>query len=133
VPTALFSGTPPQLVLTFTGRLRAADAVAPVVFVGEAAARPAHQRHVQVLQRADHVVAPALGVRDLRFRTDPHAFVDAGAQVLGELAVDVLVDDGAGFGRVDGHAHLRECRKGGKDAEREDGGFECFHLGLLLL
>jgi hypothetical protein len=35
VPNSLVSGTPPQWVLTFTGRFHGADAVAPVVFVAK--------------------------------------------------------------------------------------------------
>ena len=39
-----------------------ADAVAPVIFVGEAAARPAHHRHLDMPQSRDHVVAITVGV-----------------------------------------------------------------------
>nr|GEU28270.1 hypothetical protein [Tanacetum cinerariifolium] len=114
--------------------LARADAVAPVVFVGKAAARPAHQRHVHVLQRAQHVVAPSPRVRDLRLGTDPHAFVDAGAQVLGELAVDVLVDDGARLRGVDGDADGR--RPGACACAQAYDGYgilNVVHTGLRLL
>src|SRR5690606_41216692 len=53
-----------------------ADAVAPVVLVGETAAGPAHHRHVQLPQRGQHVVAVAAGVGDLRILAHPDAAVD---------------------------------------------------------
>jgi len=111
-----------------------ADAVAPVVFVGKAAARPAYQRHVHFLERADDVVAPATGIRDLRFRADVHAFVDAGAQVFGELAVDILVDYRARFRRVDGDGHWCGVRitAGGDQAQGGYGILDMVHSGLLV-
>src|SRR6266550_1863415 len=66
-----------------------ADAVLPVVAIGEAAAGPADVRDLDLAQRRDDVVpqvppsAPALG---------PKAVVDVAPQVLGELAVDVTAD-----------------------------------------
>ncbi len=62
------------------------DAFAPVVFIGKAASRPADHRHLQALQRSNHIVAVAVGVRDLRVFADPDAAVDAEAQVLCKLA-----------------------------------------------
>src|SRR5690606_35285535 len=73
------------------------DAVAPVVLVGETAAGPAHHRHLQLLQRRDHVVAVAAGVGDLRILAHPDAAVDAVAQVFGELAEEVAAHLGAGL------------------------------------
>src|SRR5690606_14429295 len=66
-----------------------ADAVFPVVVVGEAAAGPAHVGRVDAARRLDDgpvelppaVVAP-----------DPEAAVDVAPEVLGEVAVDVAVD-----------------------------------------
>src|SRR5438552_1769049 len=72
------------------------NAIAPVVVVGVAAAGPAHHRHMQILERADDVLAPAADVRDGRGWSDPDAAVDAAAQIFGGLAVDVLVDVRAG-------------------------------------
>jgi hypothetical protein len=89
-----------------------------VVVVGEAAAGPAHQRHLDRLQRRDHVVAIAAGVGDLAVLADPDAFVDAAAQVLGELAVDVAIDLGPRLVRME-HEALGEGRRG---AERHHGG-----------
>ena len=73
-----------------------ADAFTPVVLVSKAAAGPAHQRHLEGLERANHVLAPAAHWGSWT-RAHPHAFIDAGAEVLGKLAVDVAVDDGAGW------------------------------------
>src|SRR5688500_7011177 len=73
-----------------------ADAVSPVVFIGKAAAGPAHVRHLDGLERSDHVVANAARIRNTGVRTHPHPFVYAAAEVLSELAEDVPVDGGAG-------------------------------------
>ena len=113
VPKELSSTTPPQCVLTLRGAFGAvADAVAPVVLVGEAAAGPAQHRHAELLERGDDVVAEAARVGDRRVLADPDAFVDQAAEVLGELAVDGRVDDGAG--RVGAHGDFHRCRFGAR-------------------
>src|SRR5205823_2709903 len=80
---------------TLLGR---ADPVLPVVAIGEAAARPADVRDLDLAQRRDHVVtqAPAAGTA-----LGPEAVVDAAPQVLGELAVDVAADGVAPLVGVD--------------------------------
>src|SRR5437763_14063208 len=80
---------------TLLGR---ADPVLPVVAIGEAAARPADVRHLDLAQRRDHVVAqvPAAGTA-----FGPEAVVDAAPQMLGELAVDVAADGVAPLVGVD--------------------------------
>ncbi len=80
-----------------------ADAFAPVIFIREAAARPTHHRHFQFLQRLDDVVAIAARVRNLRVLADPDSLVDAVAQVLRELAIDVAIDLGARLVGPNGH------------------------------
>ena len=71
-----------------------ADAVAPVVAVGEAAAGPAEDRRLDGFRRSDERRADTEGVRDLRVFADPDAVVDDSAEVLDEVAVD-LGRDGA--------------------------------------
>ncbi|GEM_PF-6546370 len=109
-----------------------ADAVAPMVLVGEAAARPAHHRHVQLLERGHHVLAPAARVGNGRIGPDPHAAVDAGAEVLGELAVDMAVDQRSGPGGIDRDAHRfgRARRRRQHHAGRETG--DKFHDSVSL-
>jgi hypothetical protein len=41
---------------------------------------------MQLLERADDVIAPAPGVGDVRRLADPYASVDASAELFGELA-----------------------------------------------
>jgi hypothetical protein len=89
-----------------------ADAVTPVVFVREATAGPAHDGHLEILQRLDDVVAIAVGIRDRGFLADPYAFIDAGAQVLGELTIDVRVDDRARL--IGAHRDLHRRGLGGR-------------------
>ena len=108
-----------------------ADAVAPMVGVGEAAARPAHQWHMQLLERANDVIAPALGVGDGRLLADVHALVDAGAEIFGELPVHVFVDDRAGFGGVDADADLAGGERRRYDhAEDGEAVFDDAHAGV---
>ena len=105
--------TPPQFGIERDLADRRADALAPVIFVGEAAARPADVRHLDRLQRGDDVVADAARIGDRRIGADPYAFVNAVAEMLGELAEDVAVDLRAGLRRVDRHGNLvrSPCRR----------------------
>ena len=95
-----------------------ADAVAPVVIVGKAAARPAEIGAIQILQRRDHVIADSPRIGDRRVFPHPQAVIDAAAQMLHEVAIDmpayrslglVAMDRGRGperFGRsvrIEGH------------------------------
>ena len=69
--------------------LRRADAVAPVVAFGEAAARPAQHRCLDRPHGVDERLPDAVGVADLRLLADPHAVVDHAAEVLDEVGVDL--------------------------------------------
>src|SRR5699024_10721525 len=84
--------------------LARADAIAPVVVVGEAAAGPAQVRDLQRAQRLDHVIADAARVRDLGVLAHVEAAVDAAAQMLGGRAGDVPADRVAGAVEVDDDA-----------------------------
>src|SRR5699024_9353699 len=79
------------------------DAVLPVVLVGEAAAGPAQVRDLQRAQRLDHVVADPARVGDLGALAHEEPAVDAAAQVLGEVAVEMAADGGAGQVEIDHH------------------------------
>src|SRR5699024_6218144 len=109
--------------------LARADPVAPVVVVGEADAGPAQVRDPKGSQRLDHVGADAAHVRDLGDLAHVDAAVEAAAQVLGEVAVEVAADGGAGQVQIDDHASgavgataARSGRAGGAGAG--DGGAE---------
>ena len=69
------------------------DAVLPVVFIGKTAARPAQHRHLDFLQRGDHVIADAAGVGDRAVFAHPDAAINAMAEMLGKLPVDIAIDD----------------------------------------
>jgi len=73
-----------------------ADAVFPMVFVGETPARPAQDGDFAFLQRGHDVVANAASVRNRAVFLHPIALVNAAAQVFGEMTVDVAVDGGLG-------------------------------------
>ena len=83
-----------------------ADAVAPVVAVGEAAAGPAEVRDPDPAEDFDHVLAHAVDVRDLGFLPDIEAVVDAVSEVFGELAVDMAADPPLEIVRVDNEFHV---------------------------
>ena len=70
----------------------AADAVAPVVPVGEAAAGPAIVRRADALHIFDEPAAYAVEVGDFRIPPHPDAVVDHGAEVFDEVSVDVRAD-----------------------------------------
>ena len=80
-----------------------ANAVLPVVFVGEAAARPAQQRHFYVLESLYNVAAYAAHVWYRRVFADVDAIVDASAEVLGKVSVYLGGDVRAHVGGVYQH------------------------------
>ena len=69
---------------------RAADAVAPVVAVGEASAGPADRRpRGQAAAAVDERAPDAAGIGNLRAFADPDAVVDDAAEVLDEVPVEI--------------------------------------------
>ena len=97
-----------------------ADPVHPMVLVGEAAAGPAEHRHFQGLESFQDVGPIAIYIGDGGIRSHPDTFVDAPAQMLGELAVNLGRDYGLVLrGLVHGNFYLGlgqegygQCRKG---------------------
>ena len=69
-----------------------ADAVHPVIFVSKTTARPTQHGNFDLAQRGDDVFADAARVGDRAVLADPDAVIDAAAQVLREMAVNVAVD-----------------------------------------
>ena len=69
-----------------------ADAVAPVVTVGEAATRPADDRRLDLLHLVDERFADAVDVGNLRVFADPDAVVHHAAEMLDEMAVQLWRD-----------------------------------------
>src|SRR6516164_11825754 len=69
-----------------------ADAVAPVVGVSEAAARPAQHRSADSLHGVDEVLADAVDVGDARAFANPHAVVDDSAEMFDEVRVELRRD-----------------------------------------
>src|SRR5690242_9048482 len=91
------------------GSLRA-DAVAPVVFVGEAATRPTHVRHPQRFHCSDNIATDSAYVWNFGVRANPDAFVNTVAQVFGELPEEVAVNLRASLENVNGHIDFLCCR-----------------------
>ena len=79
-----------------------ANTLAPVVFVGKAAAGPADVGDMQRLKGGDDIVADAPGIGDGGIGADPDAFVDAVAEMFGKLAEEVAVNFGSRMGCVNG-------------------------------
>ena len=69
-----------------------ADAVAPVVVIGEAAAGPAEDGGADGPKRVDGELAEAVGVGDGGFRSYPDAVVNTFTQVFDEVAVVLGID-----------------------------------------
>ena len=77
------------------------NAFTPMVFVGEAAARPANVWDSYRFERSDDVIADTARVRDLGIRPDPDAFINTMAQMFGKLAEEIAIDLRARPGCVD--------------------------------
>ena len=71
-----------------------ADSVAPVVFIGEAAAGPAQHGELYLPESVHDVLAVAVDVRNIAVLADVYPVVNAAPEVLGEVAVDLAVDVG---------------------------------------
>src|SRR5439155_18021926 len=74
-----------------------ADAVTPVVGIGEAAARIADDGCFDFLHVVDEVAAKTVVVWNSGFRADPDAVVDDAAEMFGEMTVDVGRDGAERF------------------------------------
>ena len=66
-----------------------ADAIAPVIAVGETAARETHDRRFDLPHLVDQFLANAIHVRDFRVLAYPDSVINHSAQILGEMAVDI--------------------------------------------
>src|SRR6266568_9176550 len=66
-----------------------ADAIPPVIAVGETAAREAHDRRFDLPHLVDQFFANAIHVRDFRVLAYPDSVINHSAQILGEMAVDI--------------------------------------------
>ena len=67
------------------------DAVLPVVLVGKTAAGPAQNGDLHLLQGFDDIVPHAAGIGDGRVFSDIYTFVNASAEMLGEMALYLRV------------------------------------------
>jgi len=108
----VLQGTAPVVVRQVAALLLRADAVHPVVVVGEAAARPAHHGDFQRLESVEHIFAVALDIGHGGVLAYPEAAVDAASEVLGELAVELGGNGLAGAGVVDANGGVL-CQQGG--------------------
>jgi len=81
--------TPPVHVHDGRTLLAGPDPVRPVVVVRKAPARPAQHGDPDVLEGLHHVRADAPDMGDGRVEAHPDTFVDAPAQVLGKVTVDL--------------------------------------------
>ena len=125
MPKWLFSVTPPQWVLTMVGRCSRGPM--PSFQWYSSAKHPPGQRSIGILiclRACDDVVADAPRVGDGAVLADPEAAVDAAAQVLGEVPVDVAVDGVlalVGLDRELRRLALRRHQRGGKDRQPRSG------------
>src|SRR5262249_13601082 len=72
---------------------RWADAVAPMVAVGEASARPAEIRSSDSLHVINELLANPVVIRNPGIASDPNAVIDHAAEMLDEMPIQMRVDD----------------------------------------
>src|SRR5262245_39461875 len=102
------------------------DTFPPVVLIGEATTRPANVWYLYRSKRSHDVVTDAASIRDSGIWTNPDSLVNAGTEMLGELAEDISIDLRAAFGGVDAQFNFlwrcyRSCERhiqGDKDDEK---------------
>lgn len=96
----IFHNASPMSVEDGRALFARADAVLPMVFIGETTARPAQDGDLDFFESGDDVIANAAPVRNCAVFADPKTLVDASAEMFGKLAVDVAVNRCAGLIRV---------------------------------
>ena len=69
-----------------------ADTVLPVILVRKAAAGPAQHRDLHLFQRLHHIIAHTVGIGNLGIFPHVQPLIDAPAQMLGEMSLDLGVD-----------------------------------------
>src|SRR5262249_42193450 len=69
-----------------------ADPIAPVIFVGKTAARPAQHRDFDSFKSGDYIVADSAGVGNGTVLPDPNALINAVSEVFGKLPIDITTD-----------------------------------------
>ena len=97
----------PVYVYYLFSRLLRAYAVFPVVCVGKASARPAHDGNLYGFKRLNNVVSDTSCVGDRAVLSDVNAAVYASAEVLCKMSVNLLVDFADFIGFV--NSHLQFC------------------------
>lgn len=70
-----------------------ADAILPMVLISEAAAWPTEVRNLNMLECVNHILADTIDIGNLRILANPETAIDAVSEVLGEVAIDVTIDD----------------------------------------
>ena len=122
----LYSATP--VVVDHARALTArTDAVGPVVLVSETAAGPAEHGNFQFLERIEHVGTVTVGVGNLRVLAYPEASIDAGAEMFGKLAVNLLIDYGSVLLGLEVHGGFCTERRHGESRGRHQCDYLIIH------
>jgi hypothetical protein len=87
------------------------DSVAPIVAVGEAAARVAHHGRFNLFHMLDHVATQPVHIRHFGLGSDPQPVVNHAAQVLREMTIDVGRDDSLRFVKQNVDARIGRRRR----------------------
>src|SRR5262249_18312865 len=90
----VLSAAPPVCVNHRRAFFSGPDTVRPVILVGEAASRPAQDWNLASLKRRHDVVSNAPRIRNRALLADPESIIDAVAEMLGEVPVDIAIDRG---------------------------------------
>ncbi|MNI76262.1 hypothetical protein D3C73_1324810 [compost metagenome] len=88
----LYRAAPMRIDHPLAGFARA-DAVFPVVLIGKTAARPAQHGNFDLFKRFHNIVADTVRIGNRRILANPDSFINAASQVLGEMSVNVAVDN----------------------------------------
>ena len=126
----VLEGAAPVVVADFGALGDGTDAVHPVIVVGEAAAGPAHDGNLKLLEGVQDVEAVAVLIGDGGVLSYPQAAIDAAAEVLRKLSVNLLGNDlSIGLCVLDMDLGLgRQADAGGKDKCQRDEESVIFHI-----
>src|SRR5438105_2273009 len=116
--TSILHVTAPMNVDALRPRFERTDAIALVVVVRIATARPAQYRDAQFLQVIDGLPTISVDIRNRRVSSDPETAVHAGAKMLRKLPVKFRPHRDDFFTRT--HDNLARCGCSGSDDARNE-------------
>ena len=90
--TIIFGNIAPVRIDHSRAFIARANAVLPMIFISKTSAGPSKHRNLNLPQCLYDIISDSIGVWNFRILSDPNTTVNAIAEMLGKLPVDIFVD-----------------------------------------